>query len=86
MGIDEGMWCDFGERGKWGIWMKDMKFPIDIVWFDEQYEIITIAERVAPETYPKIFYPARDAMFVLELPVGTVEKYRVKVGESVFTR
>jgi len=86
LGADEGIWFDFGEKKMAGMWMKDMKFPIDIVWIDERYEIITVAERVAPETYPKIFYPDRDAMFVLELPAGAVEKYRARVGDSVFTR
>lgn len=86
LGADEGMWFDFGRRDMWGMWMKGMKFSIDIVWLDETYKIITVAERIAPETYPEIFYPDRAALFALELPDGAVEKYSIKAGDRVFLR
>lgn len=78
----EGMWFEFGSKGHWGIWMKDMKFPIDIVWLDENLNIVDFAERVSPDTYPQVFYPAHDASFVLEIPSGAVEKYQWKVGDE----
>lgn len=31
----EGMWFIFPNEGKWGIWMKDMLFPIDIIWLND---------------------------------------------------
>ncbi len=83
---DFGMWFDFSTDGRQGIWMKDMKFPIDILWIDSNQIIITIEENVAPDTYPKVFYPTRDARFVLEVSAGTVEKYSFEVGQEVFMK
>jgi len=81
-----GMWFDFGAPGRWGIWMKDMKFPIDIIWVDEKMQIADIKTDISPETYPEIFLPVRNASFVLEVPAGTVEKYALGVGNQVFVR
>lgn len=83
---DTGMWFDFGSKNRWGIWMKDMKFPIDIVWLNENFEIVTLTERVSPETYPKVFYPSSDASHVLEFSSGTVEKYHIEVGNRAFVK
>lgn len=37
---DEGMLFVFRENGRYGFWMKDMKFSIDIVWIDENRRIV----------------------------------------------
>lgn len=82
----EGLLFDFGYSGRWGIWMKDMNFPIDIVWLDEEMKILTVKTSVAPDTYPEVFYPTSEARYVLEIPSGTVEKYRIEVGNRVSAR
>ena len=86
LALGTGMWFDFGSPDRWGIWMKDMRFPIDIVWFDENLSIVSIKISVAPETYPEAFYPSRPARFVLEISSGAVEKYRLEVGNQVLLR
>lgn len=66
-----GLLFVFDEPGSWGIWMKDMNFPIDIVWARQDGTIITIARNVSPDTYPQAFYPATpDALYVLEVNAG----------------
>src|SRR3954468_5145585 len=32
-----GMLFDFGRDGQYAIWMKDMKFPIDVAWIDSTH-------------------------------------------------
>ncbi|MBX4181475.1 DUF192 domain-containing protein [Candidatus Parcubacteria bacterium] len=66
-----GMFFAFDNPGKYGFWMKDMNFPLDIIWLDENMMITGIERNVTPETYPKVFYPTRDIKFVLEVPAGT---------------
>ena len=83
---NHGMWFVFGYSDRWGIWMKDMNFPIDIVWFDENSEIVDIKINVSPETYPEVFYPLKESSFVLELSSGAVEKYHLEVGNRVYLR
>lgn len=33
---NEGMLFVFSEPGRYGIWMKDMRFPLDIIWLEER--------------------------------------------------
>ena len=66
-----GMLFVFDAPGSWGIWMKDMRFPIDIVWARGDGTVTAVARGISPATYPEVFYPpAPDALFVLELPAG----------------
>ncbi len=79
---NEGMLFLFGEPGNYGFWMKDMKFPIDIIWIDGN-KITTIAPNVPTDTYPSSFYPDLPSDKVLEINAGTVQKLGVKVGDEV---
>ncbi len=78
---NSGMLFVFDRAGLWGIWMKDMNFPIDILWFDETFSVITIKENATPESYPNVFKPIASAKYVLEVPAGFVSSHNVTVGE-----
>jgi len=78
-----GMLFVFEREGDWGIWMKDMKFSIDIIWMNREGNIITIARDVAPQTYPNAFYPTQPALYVLEVPAGFSDKNGVAEGMGV---
>ena len=88
-GLEEnnGMLFVFDEPGEWGIWMKDMLFPIDIIWLAKGGTIVTMQNNVTPATYlqnpPEVFYPSGWASYVIELPAGFLAKYNIKVGDSV---
>ncbi len=78
-----GMFFIFDEPGYYGIWMKDMNFPIDILWFDQYGELVHIEERVTPDTYPETFTPKEPSMYVLELPAGFVKSKSSKLGDKI---
>ena len=63
-------------------WMKDMRFPIDIIWLDEKWKIIGIEKNLAPETYPKLFSPPSPIKYVLEVGAGFSEKNHLKIGDQ----
>lgn len=65
-----GMLFVFKKEDKHGIWMKDMRFPIDILWLDSKYKVVSVAENVSPDTFPKIFYPHTNAKYVFEAKAG----------------
>ncbi len=73
----------FPEDGAYGIWMKDMLFPIDVLWLDRRGRIIDLVERMAPETYPQAFVPGEPARYVLETHVGFVSAQGVALGDLV---
>ena len=84
---NQGMLFVFQKQGKYGFWMKDMTFPIDIIWIDANYKIIHIEKSVSPISYPKVFYPDSPALYVLEISSGQSESGSFHVGDSVeFTK
>jgi uncharacterized protein len=64
-------------------WMKDMKLTIDMVWLDEQKNVVTITEGVGPETYPQTFCPAVPAKYGLEIGSNKARQYGLEAGKSV---
>jgi uncharacterized membrane protein (UPF0127 family) len=68
---DTGMLFIFENTDIWGIWMKDMKISIDVLWLDDMGRIVSVEENMSPETYPKIFFPTNRSRYVLEVPTGT---------------
>lgn len=83
LGEKEGMLFIFDTPSRWGMWMREMKYSIDIVWLDSEKRIVYIAKNVSPDTYPKVFLPEKDALYVLELPAGFVDKHHVSLGSVV---
>ena len=65
------------------IWMKDMNFPIDIVWISEDLEVIDIDENVSPDTYPRSFRPEKPVRYILETNAHYVDTFGLRVGQKV---
>jgi len=63
-----------------GIWMKDMLFPIDIIWLDKNLIVVDIRKNVMPDSYPEIFYPKEKSLYILEINAGLSEKYNIENG------
>lgn len=82
----EGMWFAYRQNGIYSFWMPDMRFPIDIIWFDENFRVVYMQKNAAPESYPYVFTPDVSARYVLEVPAGFVKKYTVSVGDTVFVQ
>lgn len=78
-----GLLFVFDKDGTWGIWMKDMNFPIDIVWLDASGVVVSVAAEVSPDTYPEVFYPSALARYVLEVPAGYAEKAGIAEGVKI---
>lgn len=80
---DEGMLFVFPADRKYGFWMKDMRFPIDILWLSSAGAILDMRTNVSPDGYLAVFEPRAPARFVLELPAGFADAYTVRVGDTV---
>ncbi len=85
---NEGMLFVFDKPGEHNFWMKDMKFPIDIIWIDENFNmVIYIKKDARPGSYPETYGPSSDsienAKYVLEVPSGFAEKNNLKIGDRV---
>lgn len=67
---DRGLLFVFDQPGKYGFWMKDMNFPIDIVWLDAEKKIIGTTKNLSPDSYPQTFFPPQDISYALEINTG----------------
>lgn len=77
-----GMLFVFETERRWGIWMKDMQIPIDIVWLDADKKVVHIEPYVDPELDTNVtFLPDEAALYVIELASGEVDKAGIKVGQ-----
>jgi uncharacterized membrane protein (UPF0127 family) len=78
-----GMLFVFNKEGRWSMWMKDMLFPIDMIWITRDKHIVKIQENATPDSYTNgqtMFQPDQDVLYVLEVPAGTVKEYGITVG------
>lgn len=75
----------FGTYGRHEIWMKDMNYPIDIIWADSEGVIVHIEGDVAPETYDRgeVFGSPVPAWYVVETVAGFVELHDISVGDKI---
>jgi uncharacterized membrane protein (UPF0127 family) len=80
---DSGMLFVFDNPSAYGIWMKDMKFPIDIVWLGADKRIMHIEKNAEPSSYPKVFTPITPALYVLEVKDGHADKLGLKLGDKL---
>ncbi len=83
----DGMLFVFPEARRVGIVMRDMRFPIDIVWLSGG-SVVDIAPRaplepgVAEENL-HVYFPRQDADLVLELPAGWTEEHGIRIGDRL---
>ncbi len=84
---DCGMLFNFSDSSPKTFVMRNMKFPLDIIFINDGV-IKNIAANLAPEgSAPKNFYESDGpADQVLEVNGGYCEKYNIKSGDSIWIR
>jgi uncharacterized membrane protein (UPF0127 family) len=83
--LDHGMLFIFEQPDFHAIWMKNCKFPIDILWLDAQGKIVHVAQKVPPCTAEPcdVYQPLQRASYVVELNAGQARKEKAVVGSRV---
>lgn len=78
-----GMLFVFDEKGQYDFWMKDMKFPLDIVYLEgnKVIEIFKNVQALDGDKKTTIISPKFQANRVLEFNAGYIDKLGVKEGE-----
>jgi len=73
----------FGVGGSHSIWMKDMLYPLDIIWTAQDGVIVYIEADVSPDSFPESFASPTPAWFVIEANAGFVAENKIEVGDAV---
>lgn len=77
----KGMFFIFEKEEIYSFWMKNMNFPLDIIWLDKNYKIVFIAKNVqiCDSECEKII-PDSEAQYVLEINGGEADRIGLKEG------
>lgn len=81
---DQGMLFIFDTDQKPAFWMKDMRFPIDIIWIKDD-TIIGFEQNILPETYQQglTFAPLTPIDKVLEVGAFFIENNQINRGQKI---
>ncbi len=85
---DQGMLFPFSKPDYYGFWMRNMNYPLDIIYIAHN-KIVSIASDVTKPTSPSaplpVYKPSQPADIVLEINGGLAKKYHFNIGDSVTT-
>ena len=82
---NSGMLFVYGDYVKPAFWMKEMRFPIDIIWIKDR-TVVGLEQNVQPVATGRdlpLYRPGGLVNYVLEVNAGYVEKYGISVGDKV---
>jgi uncharacterized protein len=83
---NQGMIFLFEKPDYYPFWMKNMKFPIDIIYINRD-KIVTIRNNVFPpkdnKENPIVYTPSEPADKVLEIQANISQKYNFRNGDKV---
>lgn len=83
LGENKGMLFVFAMEEEHGFWMKNTLIPLDIIWLNQNKEVVFISKNNQPcknNECPTI-NPDQKAKYVLELNKGITEKIGLEVGD-----
>jgi len=81
---NQGMIFVFEESGFYSLWMLNMQFPLDMIWFDSDGKVVYIEKNVPPcksalETVTCTGNNSgeNEAKYILEVTAGFVDKFEI---------
>lgn len=74
-----GMLFDFEQAQAIGMWMKNTLIPLDMVFLDENRNIVFIHRHAEPHSL-EIIRPPMPIRYTLELNAGEVDEYGLELG------
>lgn len=81
-----GMLFIFPIISKQGMWMPDMKFPLDIIWLDENFKIVSITKNCKPcksrDNCPN-YSSTYSVKYAIEMTAGNADAYGFHVGTTL---
>ena len=81
----QGMYFPMGPPAIYTFWMKDMQFPLDILWIRDG-RVVDISENVpypVGDHPPVSVQPKEPASGVLEVNADFTETYGTKIGDAI---
>lgn len=78
-----GMLFVYSKSDIYSVWMKNMHFNIDVMWFNEYGELVYYMQDLSPDTYPYVFSPTQKSKYIIEVPAGFIKQEGIKLGDKI---
>ena len=81
--LDQGMIFVFDEPGLYSLWMLNMQFSLDMIWFDQDGKIVHMEKNVPPCKTPleiaacQSIMPEGMAVYILEVTAGFIDENNI---------
>jgi hypothetical protein len=84
--LDAGMLFVWDSVAVYTLWMKNMRFPLDFVWIDEQRRVVNVTADVPHQSGASdaelIRYSSGvDVLYAIELNAGAAERLGIEAGD-----
>ena len=83
---NQAMLFVFNTEAQHPFWMKNMKFPIDIIWLNSDKSVVHVEHKLQPcilNIFCQIYKPKNNSLYVLETAAGFAERHGVVEGSTV---
>ena len=82
---NEGMLLRGMPVGRQSVWMKGMKFDIDVLWVNKENQVIHIVQGMSKSDQQTIYHnpDTTPSSYVIELPDNSCNKFGITVGRTV---
>ena len=77
---DKGLVFIFQKARRMDLHMFFVFYPIDVLFLDDDKRVVEIKENFKPFT---VYYSKNKVKYVIELPVGTVDKTKTKLNDNI---
>jgi len=81
---NKGMLFIFDKEDKHSFWMKNTYIPLDMIWINQNLEIVHI-ENASPcktKVCPN-YQPQKNALYVIEVNSDYTKKHDIKIGDKI---
>lgn len=83
LAADTGMLFVFSQDASTAFWMKDMRFPIDIIWINDDTVVDLDADvPIVTSGSPPLYTPVTPVNYVLEVNAGFAAAHGIAIGSA----
>lgn len=64
--------------------MQGISFPLDIIWMDQDFNIVDIQQAEICKSYPcPLYTPKSKALYILQLRKGNADRLGLSIGSTM---
>ena len=85
--VGHGMMFIFPEISKQSMWMPEMKFPLDIIWLNDEFKVVHITYNCKPcksRSDCASYSSEYQVKYAIEFTAGNANAYGFSIGSNIY--